>query len=639
MQLTMKRLTLALASAGLMTFYGCGGGDTNSNLTTNFSGSAAVGAPIVGGSVVVTDATGTTAGTAITASDGSYAVNFETARFKAPFVVTVSGNIGEAHETLVSVQPTLTNATVNITPITHAIAALISSTNDPLDLVANIATDKTRITSDSVADVEKSFRDTLAANMTAIGLNPATDNLLNGVFTAKLDKLLDNVKVEVSASGEIKMSTSAGSAVDDLGNLAAQPNDVKVVELAKGTKPTVALIGGLLSAAKSDETPIGVDALDTLRTNLNACFALPKATRFTSSYDSKCANLVVSTYKHDGRDKSLELGTTAGLIGDSGNDGMIFQKPEILRQLSTTANKERLIVRFNAIRTDGQVRALTTVAENNPSVGPTGWQLVGNQRDYETFVNGAASKRMSVNTPANNRYESGLNFFIKQSVDIDSVVVTGPGVEQGITLKPKVGCDFLAIVNPSNNTTPSCNSFYRLSSVLFSGASYPPSSNYLYKSPSLSDAGIQGIKSHTSYKFFITTKINNTTNTFTYWNRLRSRPPTLDEITKLKTIDFTDATKALMTTGTLYNGGAIPTVGWTVPVNASRPYKVYFFHENGTDSVLVPLGKTSAAIPCISNGDCSESIYKSSLSTSGSYTFQASSRNRFDTQIFTQLTK
>ena len=645
----MKRLTLALASAGLMTFYGCGGGDTNSNLTTNFSGSAAVGAPIVGGSVVVTDATGTTAGTAITASDGSYAVNFETARFKAPFVVTVSGSIGEAHETLVSVQPTLTNATVNITPITNAIAAQLSSTGNPLDLVSNIATDKIKITSENVALKERGFRDVLSDNMTAIGLNPSTDNLLNSAFTPKLDKLLDNFKVEVTTSGEIKMSTSAGTASDDLGDHSRtglqQPADAIVLELAKGASLTRDF-SNKLPAAKPGETPIGIDALDSLRTALNACFSLPKATRFTDTYNSKCNNLVVSTYKHDGRNKPTELGTTGGLIGDSGNDGMIFQKPEILRQLSTTANKERLIVRFNAIRTDGQVRALTTVAENNPSGGPTGWQLVGNQRDYETFVNGAILKRVSANSTGNNRYESGLNLYVGYSGDISSVTISGPGINQTqpIILKQKSGCEFLAIVDQSstgNNLPNSCSSFYRFRSFLLpSRVAYPhaASNNHLYGL--LEDTEVLAIKPFALYKFVITTNSNNT---ITYWNRLRSRPPTLDEMAKLNTIEFTDATKALMTNSTLYTGGTIPTINWTVPVNAPRPHKVSFYHDKGTDSVPVPSSKTSAAIPCSYNDDClshvSNTSYKSDLITTGVYLFQASSRNRFDTQVFTQLVK
>ncbi len=634
MKITLKRLALATASAGLLTIYGCGGGGSGTAASTTFSGVAATGAPFVGGSVVVTDATGATAGTATTGADGSYTLNFDPAKFTAPFVITVTGNIGNAEETLVSVQPSSGNATVNITPITNAIAALLSSSGNPLDLVANIATDKANITAANVGDVEKGFRDALAANMTAMGLDPATDNLLNTTFNAKLDKLLDNVKIEVTSSGEIKMSTSAGSAVDDLADTGTTPAAVKSVTLAKGVKPSAALAANLPAAA-AGQTPIGIDALENARLAMNACFALPAATRYSAgTYASQCANLATASYKHEGRTAAQEFGTTAGLIADSGNDGMVFQKPEILRQLSATPTRERLVVRLSAKRADGQMRELTTVAENNP-VGYTGWQLVGNQRDFETFVNGVAANRISANSPASNRYETGLNLYVGDSASISSVVVTGPGLTTPITLKRKSGCDFLAIVRTSDGTTPNCASFYRVRSLLTSGSAFTPPAGSAYLFGSQTDADITAIQPLDLYKFVIT---KTDTSTLTYWNRLRSRPLTVAEMAQVKYVDFTAATKALMTTATLYTGGAKPTVAWTVPANAPRPFLTYFFHANGSDRTGVSFTSTSATIACTSNSDCAGSgLYNTNLTTTGQYGFQTVSRNRFDTQIFTQL--
>jgi hypothetical protein len=645
MKFTPKRLALAIASAGLLTIYGCGGGGSSAASTT-FSGTAATGAPFVGASVVVTDATGATAGTATTADDGSYTLNFDPTKFTAPFVVTVTGTVGNAEEKLVSVQPTSSSSTVNITPITHAIAALMSGTGNPLDLVANIATDKANITTTNIADVEKGFRDALASNITAMGLDPATVNLISTTFSAKLDKLLDNVKVEVTSTGEIKMSTSAGSTFDDLGNTGTTPTAAKVVELAKGVKPTAALATNL-PAAGAGETPIGIDAIEAGRLALNACFALPVATRYSSgTYASQCANLVTTSYKNEGRTAAQEFGTTGGLIGDSGNDGMVFQKPEILRQLSATPNRERLVVRLSAKRADGQMRELTTVAENNPT-GYTGWQLVGNQRDFETFVNGVATNRISVNTPANNRYETGLNLYVGTSTSISSVVVTGPGLTSAITLKPKTGCDFLTIVptvgtDPNANTNTGgtawpCSSLYRVRSLKTDGTTFTPSGNtHLFGS--LTDTDIQAIKPLDLYKYVIT---KTDLSTVTYWNRLRSRPLTVAEMALVKYVDFSAAAKAMMTTGTLYAGGTAPTINWTVPANAPRPFLAYFFHVAGSDRIGVPFSSTSATIPCSGNSECSGSQYVTTLTTgltaTSQYGFQAVSRNRFDTQIFTQL--
>lgn len=159
------RASACFSVAVYLTACGGGGGSSSSSTTTpastTLSGTAAIGAPFDGGTVVLTDSTGATVGTTTTKSDGSYELKFETSKFTAPFVATVTGNIGGASESLVSVVPTVPstggNLTANITPITHAIASRISSTGNPLSLVDNITTEKTNITSANVLSKETSL--------------------------------------------------------------------------------------------------------------------------------------------------------------------------------------------------------------------------------------------------------------------------------------------------------------------------------------------------------------------------------------------------------------------------------------------------------------------------------------------------
>lgn len=635
MKIRSQRLTLALISAGLLSMYGCGGGggsSDNASLAT-MSGVAATGTPLASGTVVVTDATGATVGTTTTGADGSYTLSFKPALFTAPYVIAATGSVGEASVSLVSVQPTSVSAsataTVNITPITHAIAALLSSSGNPADLVTNIGTEKLNITTTKINAAEQGFRNAFAANMAAVGLT-TSDNLLSGAFSAKFDKLLDNIHVEVAPSGEIQISSSAGAAVDDLGNTPTQPAAAKTVVLAKGTLPSSADLSNLPAPA----SPIGIDALEAARLALNACFAVPASTPRTIT-TAGCTNIAIAGYKHDGRNASAEF---AGLLSDVGNDNMQFQKPEILRQLSTTSNSERVLVRLSATRTDGLIRQLTTVAANNYTAS-SGWQLVGNQRDYETFVNGFANKRMSANAPANNRYETGLNLYVGNSSDIASVQVTGPGLPPGgLTLKAKSGCDFLAI-DDGSGTPPNCASLYRLRSLKTDGTAFTPSSSaYLFGSKT--DAEIQTIIPMDLYKFVITQTSGAGGGTITYWNRLRSRPLTVAEMGLVKFVEFTPATVALMTNATLYAGGAAPTESWTVPTGGPKPYAAYFFHQNGSDRKGVSFNSNSATVPCSGNADCaSGGAYNTGLTTTGAYLFQTVARNRFDTQIFTQLGK
>lgn len=633
MKLKFHKIWLAVVGTAALTIYGCGGGGGGGSApSSTFLGTAAIGAPIVNGNVTVIDATGSTVGTATTGSDGSYTLSFDPTKFTAPFVITVNGNIGEASTTLVSVQasqPTSgSNNTVNITPITNAIAARLSSTGNPADLTTNIATEKTNITSSAVATNEQAFRDILRSNMTSVGL-AGTANLISGTFSTQLDKLLDNIQIQVTTAGDIQMTSSAGTAVNDLGDTGTQPVPVKVATLLRATPLSTVTVNSLLANLPAPSTPVGVDVLAVARKALNDCFAQSVSIR-QSSGTNACTNLVATGYLHDGRNAFQEFNS---LSIDSGNDNMQFRTPEILRQLDTTLGAEKLVVRLSAVRTDGQIRSITTVARNTS----TGWELFGNQRDFETYANGVAVKRISANTPANNRYETGLNLYVGANINIASAVVTGPGLPAGgITLKPKPGCDFLAIADSLSNT-PFCASVYRFRSLKTDGTTFTPNtaSAYLFDTTA-TDSSIQSIQPLDLYKYVIT-KTNNG-GTLTYWNRLRSRPLTVAEMGLVRFVDFTPATTALMTTATLYTGGTAPTVSWSVPANGPRPFRAGFFHTGGSDFQNVPFGASSATIPCSSNSDCSGNIYKTGLDTT-SHLFLTIARNRFDTQILTQISK
>jgi hypothetical protein len=99
---------------------------------------------------------------------------------------------------------------------------------------------------------------------------------------------------------------------------------------------------------------------------------------------------------------------------------------------------------------------------------------------------------------------------------------------------------------------------------------------------------------------------------------------------------FTSSTEALLTTATLYTGGAPPVVSWTTPVGASKPYRVAFYHRDGTDSSMVQPSQSLTTILCTGNSECSGSNYVSTLSanalaSTGSYQFELVTRARTGT--------
>jgi hypothetical protein len=313
-----------------------------------------------------------------------------------------------------------------------------------------------------------------------------------------------------------------------------------------------------------------------------------------------------------------------------------------------------------------------SIAKNNASGAGTGWKLIGNGRDFMTFVNAAVTKRDSIaaSTP---RYESDLSLYVQNSASISYVKVSGPGLPSGgIFLRYKSGCDFLTITPPklgitsvssvsdladpnsgtTSNTTNTayssqtipCSNLYRLQVIKISdGTDVTFSSNqWLQSIPQKTNTEVSAINANDLYAFEIH-KTDNTT--LTYWNRLRAKPLLANEIkNQVKFVNFTDATKALMTNGTsFYVGGKAPSLSWTTPSNTALPYKVTFFHPAGSDEINIPYGSASTTVPCSGNTECNGTNYVStmgsSLTSSSQYVFQLLTRNRFDLQILTQLVR
>ena len=662
---TLLKTTASICVAAFLS--ACGGGGSSSTSTSStapssstLGGVAATGAPFDGATVIVKDSTGATVGTTTTNPDGSYEIRFDPSQFIPPYVATVTGNIGSSTESLVSVIPsgsfTAENViTANITPITNAIASRISSTGNPLSLADNIATEKTNISSANVVSVENSFRTLLESHLTSVGL-PSSFNLINSTFTPSFDKLLDNIKLDTTPTGQITMTSSAGQAVDDLLASTSAPSAGSTLIIPNGQLPTVSDKASI-PTLPSGSLVIGIDVLEAIRVNLNSCYALPVATRTTST---ECNSMISSAYKNDGRSKAVEFGSSSPLnLSDTANTGMTFMKPEILRQLSTTLGSERLVVRITGTRradlTDGTAnttRELVSVAENSPS----GWILVGNQRDFNTFINAAASKRIIANNTANNRYETGLNIYLQGNTGMSKAVVTGPGLPvAGITLFNRAQCDFLSISPDGVNPPTNCVGYYRLNGIKVDGTPFVPTgvNTYLFaydssrKGRFFTDEEIRTeILPNSLYKFVIT-KTDNTT--VTYWNRLRSQPLQTADLARVNYVEFKPETVALMKIGTIYAGGIQPVVEWTTPDNTARPFKVTFFHPQGTDERNVPFSVSSTQIRCSGNSACSGSDgnYSSNVDdelgdprTDGKqFLFQLLSRNRFDLQLFTQLSR
>lgn len=660
----------------------CGGGGSSSSSTTTtttptatattatFSGTAAAGAPMDSGIVTVKDSTGAVVGTTTTAADGSYSLTFDPKNFTAPFVISASGSIGGGSDTFISVQPTAISAgstqIVNATPATHAIASRISSTGNPHDLVDSIATQKGNITASNLSNVEAAFRAFLESHLTSVGLNNSY-NLVTDAYSSKFDKLLDNVKFDVSPSGVITVSSSAGQAVNDLGdatgtNLATTAAAAKTAVIAADKVPSASDKSNI-PAPPANTVAVGIEVLEAIRSSLDDCMRLSASSRATSE---TCNKYIVSSYKNDGRTLTQEFGPYGAIdFTSTANDGMVFKKPEILRQIDMTKDSEILVIRLTGLRKDGTTREIVSIAKNNVSGANTGWKLVGNQRDFDTSMSASVTKRISAGGLNTNRYETSLSPFIVSNSSISNVKVTGPGLPStGLFLKNRTGCDFLTIVpfrndgvtlvdpnTPSTNTaysnqTVPCSSLYRLQVAKISdGTPVTLNSNqWLQASPQKTNAEVLAINANDIYTFEIT-KTNGSK--VTYLNRLRAKPVTVAEVPKIRFVDYTEATKGLMnpSSSTFFTGGNAPKIAWTTPENTALPLKVTFFHTAGSDELRVPYGSSFGTVLCSNNTECTgtnntgSNYLPMTLTSSSQYLFQLMTRNRYDMQILTQLVR
>jgi hypothetical protein len=181
---------------------GIGDGDSGAD------GTAGEGKPIVGGTVLITDATGKTA-SATTNAQGYYRV--EVTGFKAPFVAKVTAPGGKVYHSL-NVKEVVRNGfiTINISGLTDVVASDVAKAggkSGAADLTPAIVSANGAAMTASI----KKLQDQLAAVIRDAGIDPATFDPIAVPFKADhtgYDKVLDNVVVTIQPDGSTGVAIS-----------------------------------------------------------------------------------------------------------------------------------------------------------------------------------------------------------------------------------------------------------------------------------------------------------------------------------------------------------------------------------------------------------------------------------------------
>ncbi len=683
-------LAVSSLASGLM-LAGCGGSSSAPAQVVGptLGGVAASGAPIPDAAVTLTCGDGSTRATT-TDVNGAYSISL--AGCVAPFVVSVTGNIAGTQDTLVSVHATPpaageTSVTVNVTPLTHALAATLASSGDPLDLVSNHAKEKANVTETAIKDRKDALVAALADALKTAGVTDPKFDPVNSKFKADrtgVDKLLDNLRVRPTtlkdgSKGVLITNVGDANKSDDMKDLAgssAKPRDDlsgSAIALSKASKKTD------FSTVKLPPALDDHSLADSIRDALNACFAQPFAQRGTFAAPSKLCKAVPidGKYLHDGKDGAQEFDR---FLANAKYDNARFDRPQIIRFYSSAKNDTRALAAFPLKRADGVVMTLITVVEQSTATGGVK-ELRGNQRPLKVAVTGFAEKRVQVEAknsanPKSTFYTTGINLYVgfgeggaggsapgaaASGRRIAYVKVTGPALPAGgVFLNPLLaGCDtFYAIASSASATPGACSSLFTLASRAATNTDFDNFSARYGKEPNFaaakaSDAQILAIQPNSAYRFEVW-KVGNATAKpdYVFYERIRSRPLTMGElaakrdgeIDKLRWNALSADTVAAIdpASGKAFTGGnpssflakwtnqaQLPPVG-NVLVQA-RPSG--FAGTLYSDEIAVPFAAASARLSNGTQGWPDMGSTKGTLA--GAYNLaELVSHNRFDLQLF-----
>ena len=531
MKVTFKNFVLTIFSAGLLTIYGCGGGGstttgggTSGTSAPVISGTVATGAAVEGALVQITDSSGNNAcanaaGTpaAVTAtSAGAYSCDLLTSA-AAPYVIVAIDPAGlrAPMVSMVRNRPAAGGSSVaNVTPLTTAIAAMLAPNNDPLALVPQEG-DSAATKAQRAADLGTAATNLEAQNasivvqltplLTSLGIDPATFNPISTSFAPRttaggvgdpIDKLLDVVKVDFSAG------------VPTIGTAFNSPVQVSAPSVV--SPPTVSTSSAAVAFSAAE--------LDFARTALQACFALPPASRVptgtsiitvggatrtavVSPVASACQGFVVDDAPPAvrGADSFLTSGSPASVyfrnvLLDPAMTGAQFNIVDVMRVFPSTANdgKDRAVVNIKWVDNLGNPGNFILVAKKYPGSRASGsqWWLYGNQRTINAYIQPWNTRTVQTNAnynPSGNsisQYASGLLIYVDRdrnnpnASNLTSAVVKGPGLppaglvleqplglstSSGMSIRRKDGVPLTGVTSTSNNTLASSNgNLYRL---------------------------------------------------------------------------------------------------------------------------------------------------------------------------------
>lgn len=362
----------------------CGGGGSavvgssgGGSVSTTLVGTAAVGAPMSGATIVLTDSTGKSVETTADSAGGYSFQSTDLQGLRAPLLLTASVQLGERKVNHYSVINSLEGDVVaNVTPLSSAVVALLS--DSPI---------LSPLTTQQLANLSGAQLDT-AKNKIKVAVKPLSDQMLQGAFDPistpiravgeGVDQLLDHIDLTV-AQTSISLMNKMKVVADT--SISAASNTISIQKA---------------SAQLPDSLPPVIQptsALGELYSQFVRCFSTVASQRMTvqsstqAALNESCSDIAVADYLHNGLDFKARwaraLKTDTIKIGD----GAVFYFPEV--RLAVNEQPLRLAVNFNFLDNSGTGFTVPEIIEYSPDNRK--WRLYGNRRAINMFIDANAN--------------------------------------------------------------------------------------------------------------------------------------------------------------------------------------------------------------------------------------------------------
>lgn len=414
----------AVGDVGISASYqGANSNSLTLSVTPRISGTVSQGAPLDSGTVTILDSQGRVVASNVPINpDGTYeAPAFDAASFTPPFIITATGQVFDGTATHVAMVNQ--GGTANVTPLSTLMAAGLTGGNVYKLTDANVVQGlSSSLTTANVNTKATELQTLVGSFASALGFtgNPVTSNYSNA-----LDKVLDNLAIDVKPSGAATVLPQSAQRGDDESNAAP-------------TRPVAAtgLGSAALTAPSAAHRSFSVkDAeMTAFMAKLNDCLAAAQANRSTACAGIALAsgedtNNSASVYLNDGKDALTDFAALFSAGAGSGwEPGASVATPQIMRQIDDT----KLDVKFPIVGTAASGNQRNTIVSTLKLVTTSGgpqFRLYGNQRKFGVSITASALKVATTQSNGDPvvSYEPSLNIRVGPIAYTENGVTTTLG--------------------------------------------------------------------------------------------------------------------------------------------------------------------------------------------------------------------